>query len=274
MNVKPTRPFRVCSVKSVAVGLILLPFLLPIHVQADSLDAVIKASEQELQQKLQTRNELQQQWKAADQKKSDILFSVDAYKKQKGVIQQEMEDIMQRKNALDARYTALAADYDALNAKVQEHNAHQCTETCDQNGRCDGSCNWYNAEKAQLDSEGAALDARRSSLDSQRGTLQNDAQQVETNSKLIDQLRQSISDQTVAWVGRVKHLRSAWDENEAQIKQLQNKLGKLSAIKEKVDTCVRAIPPECDSPYSRTLNGNCEVMKAQCSAIFDGNIPQ
>ena len=273
MNVKLTRPFRVCSIKGIAVGLILLPFLLPIHVQADSLDAAIKASEQELQQKLQTRNELQQQWKAADQKKSDILFSVDAYKKQKGVVEQEMDGIMQRKNALDASYTALGADYDALNAKVQQHNAHQCTETCDQNGRCDGSCGWYNSEKAQLDSEGAALDARRASLDSQRGKLQADAQQVETNAKLIDQLRQSISDQTVAWVGHVKQLKAAWDENEAQIKQLQNKLGKLSAIKGKVNTCMRAIPPECDSPYSGNLNGNCEVMKARCSAIFDGNTP-
>lgn len=274
MTVKSMRPFRMCSLKGIAVGLILLPFLLPIHVQADNLDAAIKASEQELQQKLQTRNELQQQWKAADQKKSDILFSVDAYNKQKGVVEQEMDGIMQRKNALDASYTALGADYDALKAKVREHNAHQCTETCDQNGQCDGSCGWYNTEKAQLDSEGAALDARRSSLDSQREKFQADAQQVETNAKLIDQLRQSISDQTVAWVRRVKQLRTAWDENEAQIKQLQNRLGKLIAIKGKVDTCVRAIPPACDSPYTQTLNGNCEEMKAHCSAIFDGNIPQ
>lgn len=261
-----------------------LAFLLPVALAqgtgSKSVDDMLNASEQELQQKLQLRDDLTQKAKALEQKKDDIMFAYNAYKKQEGVIQQEFDDFKQKRDALNAQYAPLDAQANQYKAAVAAHNAHVCTEKCDQNGHCDGSCAWYTAEKQRLDAQKANLESAYAPLDAQNAQLNSEGQQLKTNADLLDQLRQNVSNDTLKWTSDVKQWQSAWADNQQQIALLQKNIAQLKAIKKRVDSCMQAIPPECDNPNALgpdgkpLLNGKCERMKAQCGAMFDGNLPQ
>lgn len=258
--------------RTIAFAILCLSFL-PALAHADSLDDMIKASEQELQTRLQKRNDMTEQWKGLDQKKSDIEFAYDAAQKQEAKLTTEITDWKMRKDTLASKYAALEPELQAHNSRVANHNAHQCTEKCTQNGGCDGSCAWYNNEKAQLDAEGQALASRYAPLDNEQAGLKSEAQTLEKNADLIQQIKQNVSNDVVAWVANVKQFKANWEDNEAQIKLLQDNIAKLKVIQAKTTTCFRAIPPECDRPDNPNLNARCEQMVAQCRAIFDGSRP-
>jgi DNA repair ATPase RecN len=129
--------------------------------------------------------------------------------------------------------------------RVKHHNANVCTESCS-NGHCDGSCGWYNKEKAALDSEKA---------------------QLEENRNLLNQIRDKASSDTLQWTGKAKALLSKIDENDARIEDLQNKLADL---RKRYDTCRGSIPANC-AVNPHVLDDKCERMHAACGKLFDGN---
>ena len=245
--------------------------MLPCLAHADNLDDQIAAAQKELDGHLQKRNDMAEAFKKFDQKKSDIEFAADAYKKQSAKLDQEYNDLTMRKNDCDAKAQPIEADIDALNARITAHNANRCVEKCDSNGACDGSCAWYTQEQATLNAKASALDAQYAPIKSERQQIASEGQQLATNAGLLEQIRQNVTSDTEAWVAGVKAFKDEWDENERQISVLQNTIAHLRDLKASFDSCVKAIPPECDNPFTDDLKTKCEVMHATCGHIFDGN---
>ena len=243
---------------------------------AQNLDEQIASAQKDLANRLQTRDQQLKEWAGLKQKKDDIDFAWAAAQKQEGVLLKEVDDFKMRKDALSARYDALKPQLDSYNAAVTAHNDHQCTEKCS-NGSCDGSCAWYNAEKQRLDSQKASLEAAYAPLDAQTEKMKTEFQQLQTNAGLIEQIKQNVYNDTQTWAANIKGFKARVDENEGQIDSLTKLIARLLELKTKYETCVRAIPPECDRPDvigpdgKPILNTHCEQAKAQCSTLFDGN---
>src|SRR5271157_2222131 len=124
---------------------------------ADSIDDQINAAQQSLNSHLQTRETLTKQWPTFEQRKSDIEFAWAAYQKQAPIVKQEIDQIDQKQTVINSRYQELEPIKDQLVADGNRHNSQSCTEQCDQNGHCDGSCAWYQNEKAALEQRQAQL---------------------------------------------------------------------------------------------------------------------
>jgi chromosome segregation ATPase len=238
---------------------------------ADSLDDQINAAQSSLNDHIQKRQDLTQQWPKFEQRKSDIEFAYAAYQKQAPVVQQEAEQIGQKQSVIDSRYNALKPLVEQLQADGARHNANSCTEKCDQNGRCDGSCAWYNNEKAALEQRQANLNAQIADVNAANQENDNERQTVKKSADDLDQIMDTVGKQTLQWTADVKQFKADWDDNEAQITVLQNTLARLKEIKGQVDGCMRSIPAECDAPNTPLLVTKCEKMHADCGRMFDGN---
>lgn len=214
-----------------------LTLLMALPLVAQTLGDQINALKTQLNAAIDKRSELGTQEKALEQKKSDIEFAWAAAQKQEGILKDEITD-----------FTMKANDYTAA---VQRHNANQCTEQCT-NGRCDGSCGWYTAEKSQLDQRQSAL--------------QSEQAQLQTNAGLIDQIKQNVYNDTQTWTVQAKQLLADYNDNEAAIGRLQDQLTQLMA---QYNACRGSIPSDC--AVSPLLDDKCEKMHAVCGKLFDGN---
>jgi len=192
--------------------------------QINSVKAKLKAAEQQ-------DADYAAQFKNIETRVEDIKFAADAYKKQNDRWKQ---------------------DCDNLNTRIKDHNDHACTEKC-ANGKCDGSCRWYEDEAARENSEGA---------------------QLKQQATLLEQIRTNVLRDTQDYAERFKALTQKKDENVAQIDHLKAQLTDLLG---RYDQCRGSIPAKCDSPDAVSadgkplLKGACEKMHAKCGRMFDGN---
>ncbi len=206
--------------------ILVLTLLMALPLVAQTLGDKINDLQNQLNAATDKRPGFESREKALDAKKDDIIFVYNAYKKQSAILQQSFDEWQQKANA---------------------HNATQCTEQCDQNGHCDGSCGWYTAEKTRLEGEYG---------------------QLKTNAGLLNEIQARVSSDTEQWTADAKALIAEAGENEALIAQLQQQLADLRA--QQVD-CLKSIPKECDNPYTTALVTKCERMHAACGRMFDGN---
>jgi septal ring factor EnvC (AmiA/AmiB activator) len=213
-----------------------LAFCPPLYAQ-QTIGDQIRDLQKQLGNGFAKRTEFQSQTKILAQKKDDILFAFDAWKKQSGIFEQDANDLNMRMDALDA--------------KVEQHNAHQCTEQC-VNGHCDGSCAGYTAEKQKLDD--------------QQGALRAEQAQLGKTANLLDQIRAQGNTDTEAWATKAKQLIADNADNEANIEHFQ---AQLVDLRKQYDSCRGSIPADCQ--VRNVLNDKCERMHAACGKLFDGN---
>lgn len=165
---------------------------------------------------------------------------------------QKMDDIKWAAQQYKNQRERLNGEMDVVSQKIAQHNANQCTEKC-VNGKCDGSCQWYRDKAVALNSEGAQLNAQSAQL---------------------DQIRDTVSSQTVEWVKTAKDLTAEYDRLQGIIDKLQ---AQLSDLRGQYDQCRGSIPLNCDAPDAvdkngkPLLNGACEKMHSRCGKMFDGN---
>lgn len=204
------------------------------------------------------------QGKVLDAKKGDIQFAYDAWVKGTAVHKEELATYNRAISQLDEEGNRVAAQRSDLGARTDAHNGNRCTAPEDN----PGACNWYNneasalnAEKSQVDASFAALLARKTDLDGQADTLNGNADK-------LDQIIKQVSADTLDWVAKQKQLLADWDDNERQIKHLEEL---LNVLKSQFGACTDAIPAECERPDSQLLNDKCAKMHAACGQIFDGN---
>lgn len=212
----------------------LLLVLLATFASGETLGDQINAIRSQLNQAVAKRPELISATKALAQKKDDLEFGVAAFNKQSTSFEEQSNAWQQRA--------------DAYRAAVSQHNNNQCTAPADNPGVCSA----YNAEAGRLNAQKAALTSEADGLD--------------RTGALLNQLRQTITDETMKWAENVKRLNAEWDDNEANIQRLQEK---LTQLQRQYETCRGSIPPDCQ--VRNVLNDKCEIMHATCGRIFDGN---
>lgn len=238
---------------------------------ADSIDDQINAAQSSLNDHLGKRETMTKQWPTFEQRKSDIEFAYAAYVKQAPIVKQEADEINQKQAPIDAKYNDLKPLVEQLQADGARHNSNHCTEQCDQNGHCDGSCAWYENEKAALEQRQANLNGQINAVNAENKELDNQRQTVKKSADDLDQIMDTVSAQTLQWTADVKQFKSDWEDNEGQITLLTNTIARLKEIKSQYDGCMASIPAECDNPATSDLVTKCEVMHARCGHMFDGN---
>jgi chromosome segregation ATPase len=207
------------------------------------------------------------------EKENQIDFVSQAYDKQKAQFEQDATAFSQKANDLKRQYQLLEPALENYNQRVTAHNSRQCTETCT-NGVCDGSCAWYTAEKAQLDANQAQLQQAYAPLDSQKAQLATQQSYLEQTSEKLETIRTGLNDEIASWKSKIQQLQAEWEEHQKKIAALQQQ---LAAIYGSVNQCLADIPVECERPRidpatgKPVLDQNCEIMKADCSKMFDGN---
>jgi chromosome segregation ATPase len=241
-----------------------------VAAHADDIDAQIIAAQTSLTQHMTKRVTMTAQWPAFEQKKSDIEFAYAALVKQAPIVKQEAEEIGAKQRNIDAQYDSLKSAVAQLQADGARHNANSCTEKCTQNS-CDGSCAWYNNEKAALEQRQANLNQQIQSVNAANQENDNQRQTVKKSAEDLQVIQDKVSADTLQWTADVKQFKADWEDNEAQITVLQNTLARLKQIKTQVDGCMRSIPTECDNPATTELVTRCEKMHAACGKMFDGN---
>jgi len=238
---------------------------------ADSIDDQINAAQQSLNDKLGKRETMMKQWPSFEQRKSDIEFAYAAYQKQAPIVKQEIAEWNQKQDACAAQFAAYVPALNQLEADGTRHNNTSCTEQCDQNGHCDGTCAWYEAEKRELEQRQATLKAQVAPVLAQKAELDKEGDTLQQSAKDLDTIMDTVSQQTQQWTTDVKQFKADWDDNEAQIDMLTKTIARLKEIKAQYDGCMASIPAECDNPATNDLVTKCEVMHARCGHMFDGN---
>jgi len=245
--------------------------LMTLAAHADTIDDQINAAQSSLNDHLAKREALTNQWPAFEQKKSDIEFAYAAYQKQAPIVKQEIAAWTQKEDSCAAQFAAYVPALNQLEADGTRHNNTSCTEKCDQNGSCDGTCAWYEAERQALEQRQATLKAQVAPILAQKAELEKEGDTLQQSAKDLDTIMDNVSAQTLQWTADVKQFKADWDDNEAQIQVLQNTLARLKQIKTAVDSCTRSIPAECEAPNTPYWVGQCAKMHADCGRIFDGN---
>ena len=191
-----TAPSRARSLQRVFFVLILSGLFA--SAQSPTAGEPTKAAQKDLDAALAKRADLASQMKVLNSQVADLTAAYTSWKKQKADYDRDVDDFTLKTSV--------------LKGKMEQHNAHPCTEKC-ANGQCDGTCRWYNDESDQLNQQ-------RDDLHRERGVL-------EKAPSLLDQdrtkLRQDLDDMTQ----KLKHWSEDNDANEAQITKLQATLKTL-----------------------------------------------
>ncbi len=254
-------------------ALLLCTILFAVGLFAQTTGDQINALQQQIDARVAKRADFKAASDAQDAKASDIKFVYEAWQKQSAKYDQDLA-------AYNAKYTEVARGYQLLEPaaenykqRVSQHNANQCTEKC-VNGSCDGSCAWYNSEKAQLDANKAQLEQAYAPLEARASQLQNDKGYLDQTADKLNTIQQGVRTSVATWKEAEERLKSAFLDNEAEITRLQDMIARLRGS---YNNCILNIPKECDKPNATLpngdplLNGKCEEMHAACGRMFDGN---
>jgi chromosome segregation ATPase len=254
---------------------ILLSFLLVLlsaPLFAQSKAAQIADLQNQINQIDQSFTPMMQHLTEMKTKADNIQFGIDAYDKAKKQYEADCAVHDQRQDEVTRQFALLKPSIDNYSQRVDQHNARSCTEQCT-NGHCDGSCAWYTAEKNQLDANKAQLVEAFNRVNAQQiplTTEYNDLMQTKAKLQTIyDQNQANVA----AWQREMGQIKADYEAAAAKRADLERQ---LAALYGDVNTCIKAIPPACQSPAigpdgKPILDQNCENMKAACSKMFDGS---
>lgn len=211
------------------------------------------------------RADMVQTSNAQDKKADDIKFVYNAYTKAKAQYDSSLQTYTTNVEEVKRGFDLLAPSLENYNQRVNQHNANQCTETCT-NGRCDGSCAWYNAEKNQLGNNKQQIENVAAPLRQRAAQLENDKNYLDQTYDKLNTIYQGVQSDVAAWTAKEQQLKADWLANEAEISTL---LADLARLKGENNDCLAKIPPACQ--INPLLDDKCEQMHAACGRMFDGN---
>jgi chromosome segregation ATPase len=242
--------------------------LLAISAFAQDKAAQIADLQNQLTQVQSAYLAMEKRYDALSVQKDNIKFAVDTYTKYHDQYVQDVNGFNQKQDEVNRQQQLLQPSVDNYRQRLAAHNASQCTEV-----QGSGTCNWYNNEANSIDAQKAAIQQAQSQVDQQNAGLNGQRQNLaETKSKL-----DTIWDQNQAnitqWKADMGQLKADYDANIARENAIK---AQLAALYGSVNACLKAIPPACANPVigpdgRPILDQNCEIMKAQCSKMFDGN---
>jgi chromosome segregation ATPase len=223
------------------------------------------ALQQQLNQHIAQRADINKRVDLSDAKEADIKFVIGTYQKALAKHNEEYDAYQAKYTEVQRGYELLAPAAENYSQRVDAHNAHQCVEKCTGNS-CDGSCAWYEQEKAQLDSNKAQLQAAYAPLDAQGRDLKQTYDYLSTTASQLAEIKSKALADIEAWKTTATALKAEWDANEEAIQRLE---GELAKLKGENDACFSKIPPACQ--VNPLLDDKCEQMHAACGKLFDGN---
>jgi chromosome segregation ATPase len=207
-------------------------------------------------------------WRQTTNSATDIKFTAAAYGKAYAQFKSDLSNFNAEQDNVNRAFELLKPAFDNYVQRKAQHDANRCTEV-----QGSGTCNWYNqeadsinAQRDQIVAVKGPLDQRQASLDSQHANL------AQTQEKLTEIYNNQVANYD-KWKAEQDSIKSTYEDLKARIDNLNKQLAVLYG---NLASCLKEIPAACQQPAigpdgQPVLDQNCEIMKRQCSNMFDGS---
>jgi chromosome segregation ATPase len=211
---------------------------------------------------------MEKRYDALDTKKGEIKYAVEVYNKYNDQYKTDVDSFNQKQSDVNRQQQLLNPSIQNYMERKQQHDGNRCTYTEGTN-----TCDWYNREADQLNANRAQLAAAQAAITAQQGPLDAQKSNLDQTKSKLDQIYQNNQTNIDKWKADMTQLKADYDANLAREKAI---LAQLAVLYGSVNSCLQEIPAACQQPAigpdgKPVLDQNCEIMKRQCSNMFDGS---
>jgi len=230
--------------------------------------AQIADLQNQLTQVQQAYAPMEKQYDALDAKKGEIKYAVETYTKYHDKYAQDIDNFNQKQNDVNRQQQLLNPSVQNYMQRKAQHDGNQCQYVQGTN-----TCDWYNREADQLNANRNQLRQAQDAINAQQAPLDSQKASLDQTKGQLDQIWQNNHDNIEKWKADMGQLKTNYDANLAREKAIQ---AQLAGLYGSLNSCLKEIPAACQQPAigpdgKPILDQNCEIMKRQCSKMFDGN---